>query len=162
MKAFSFRRDAATTEPTRLYLSGEITERTDFEALTRALESAPATELDLREVSRVNSSGVREWVLFLSRARALRRRLTLAACPPEFVHQLNMIAGFAQGCSVRSVLAPFACENAKCRAEQLVEVELAGDPVAAVQRPRACGKCGGALRFDDLEEAYFAFALEGS
>ncbi len=144
------------TRPGHVALEGVITERSDFAPLSAALSTQGADALDVGGVERINSAGVREWVLFLERSvRTRSKPLALLRCPPEFVQQLNTVAGFAKGCAVRSVLAPFRCE--KCGAESLVECATEGDPIAAVQQPRACARCKGALAFDDLEEAYFAF-----
>lgn len=143
----------------RLAIEGVVTERTDFSALAKALLEARGGEpvLDVGGVERINSAGVREWVLFLEKRAGAPGAgpLTLVRCPPEFVQQLNTVAGFARGCAVRSVLAPYRCE--KCGAESLVEIATAGDPVSAVREPRSCTRCKGATSFDDLEEAYFAF-----
>lgn len=137
----------------RVAIDGVITERTDFAPLARALLEGKGAELDVGGIERINSAGVREWVLFLERRGGAP--LVLSRCPPEFVQQLNTVAGFARGCVVRSVMAPYRCEQ--CGAESLVEVATADDPVSAVREARACAKCNGPSVFDDLEEAYFAF-----
>jgi ABC-type transporter Mla MlaB component len=136
-----------------MFVSGELTERSDFKPLLAELKGI--TRLDLEGISRINSCGVREWIYFVRDAEKAGYKLTLVHCSVAFVQQLNMISNFAGKATIESVMAPFAC--ASCKAEAAFEVDLTEDPFAQVRGARICPACEGTMEFDDLEESYFSF-----
>src|SRR5262245_2371334 len=79
-----------TNGETRLALKGSLTETTDFgpvlkEAMTDVLI------VDVGEVARVNSCGVRAWLAFVGDLDRIGCRVVLERCPPWIVGQLNLI-----------------------------------------------------------------------
>src|SRR5688572_8525470 len=89
------------SDATRVILSGDISEETDFEPI---LQIAGPIVLDLAGISRINSCGVREWINFVVHLRQGGRELILERCAPVVVTQLNTIYNFTGGGQVRSVL----------------------------------------------------------
>jgi hypothetical protein len=132
-------------------LSGALNENAHLDEL--AARITEPTVFDLGAVDRINSCGVREWILFMeevaaSGAHALRR------CSPPIVGQLNMICNFrVPTCSVQSVMAPYACKA--CGFEQVVEVPIKG--TSPHLSPLACEQCNQPMEFDEVEDRYFLF-----
>lgn len=139
--------------PLQLALSGEIDELSDFASLLRDL--GESSLLSLKDVSRINSTGVREWLNFMRAAKEQGRRLILEECSVAIVAQLNMISGFALDADVRSVYAPYVCPECDSAAQRLVDVKP--DVHAQVEQPMPCPSCGCDMDFDELPQHYFAF-----
>ena len=154
MTTMSFR-EAKSGERACLVLGGDITEEADFAPLLAS--ALTPLVLDLVEVGRINSSGVREWLSFVREIAAAGRPLVLLRCAPAMVHQANMITNFLGGAEVHSVLAPYSC--AACDYDHLEEIPTARNEAAppniAEQRP--CPRCGEIMEFSDLSSHYLAF-----
>jgi len=138
---------------TRLSFKGDITEAARFDGVGPL---AGAVVIDLSAVRRINSSGVREWVMFI-RAVPATAQITYERCSPAFVTQAGMISDFLGAGRIRSLFAPYACEACGATAELLLDVEKDLAPARGRAPPRACEKCGKPMVFDDLEESFFAF-----
>ena len=106
---------------TKVVVSGEITEETDFGPILDV--TGGVILIDLAGVSRINSCGVREWLNFVAALQARGRRLVLERCAPVIVTQLNTIYNFTGGGHVRSVLGPYYC--ASCDREENHLIDLA-------------------------------------
>ena len=140
-----------SAEGTRACLSGEITEDSDFAALLQS-GGAPLT-VDLAEVSRINSCGVREWINFVQALGP--RSLVLERCSVPVVAQLNMITNFAGKGRVQSVYAPFFCTP--CDRQHLELVKTTGLTPGSALQSMKCPSCGAEMELDDLPETYWAF-----
>lgn len=136
-------------------VSGAITERADFRALTGLAETAPLC-LDLARVEQINSCGVREWIHFVRRLSDLEHPFELVQCSPAIVRQINMISNFCGTGAVRSVLLPYYCGACGREETRLLELPPRGRR-ADIEPSIACGGCGQAAEFDDLPEAYLTF-----
>jgi DNA-directed RNA polymerase subunit RPC12/RpoP/anti-anti-sigma regulatory factor len=137
-------------------ISGTIDEHVD---LSKEIGELPAkVVINCREISQINSLGVKGWIEFFSRSVAGGLELSLAECPPPIVEQLNYITNFSCGAQVVSVSVPFTCE--KCHKE-LRGVVKAEDlkKVAYKLPPIKCPKCNSKAHFDDVPEEYFAFLI---
>lgn len=132
---------------------GEIDENADFAELRRRLRGS--VTFQLAEVRRINSCGVREWVNFVRELPQVSE-LTLTACSPAIVTQLNMIYNFKGPGRVRSFLAPYACSACGAEEDKLIDVEATGRPLRAMPE-LGCGRCGAPMDFDDLPERYLSF-----
>lgn len=139
-------------------LAGEIDEDNDLDGLVDKLAGAKMVLLDLAEVSRINSGGVRDWVNWLARVeKGGATRIIFVECSPTIVAQVNLVHNFTGGGAIKSFYAPYFCPA--CNREKLLLLE-ARDLVN--QRPfRApisrCDECDGMMDFDDLEGSYFGF-----
>ncbi len=137
----------------RLAIGGEITEEARFDAM------APIQGrlvVDLGEVSRINSCGVREWIHFI-KGIPEGTEVSFERCPPVFVAQANMIANFLGRGRILTFVAPYFCE--KCQRSVDFLLDAARDfPDATARAPRkTCDSCGGPLVFDEVEENYLGF-----
>ncbi len=136
-------------------LSGAIDEDAQLERLAAELTKvASALRLDLAEVRRINSCGVREWVNFM-RTLPKTSSIDLENCAPVVVAQINMISNFTGHARVASVKAPFVCESCGFEAEATVSVVANKRPHFSSQ---TCPKCSKpTFVFDDVEDSYFGF-----
>jgi eukaryotic-like serine/threonine-protein kinase len=135
-------------------LKGSITESADFANLLAQM--GDKNRFDASGIEQINSTGVREWILFIRNAEAAGKTLELTKCAVTFVTQLNMIKGFVGAAKIDSVMAPFTCPD--CEASSTLEVRLDKPPVEQVEPGMPCKECGATMVFDDLLEHYFAFA----
>lgn len=155
-------------EVTFVQLSGVIDEDNDLERSTRKLTGRTVV-LDLAEVQRINSCGVRDWVNWLTELDASGKRVVLARLSPCIVTQLNLVNNFVGRAQVRSFFAPYYCQKCDTEALCLLQVsDFAGQsapraprlddaraPSVRCQKSPADKACG--LQFDDIEASYFAF-----
>ena len=136
-------------------LSGVIDENADLSAIAEILVD---TEINLKEVRRINSFGVRAWI------DAVRKvpgsvGLTFIECPPPVVDQCNMVTGFLGHGVLKSFYAPMTCEECDEQQNQLFdtkECRARGGKLPVTPCPR----CGRDMEVDDLEEQYLLFVRE--
>jgi ABC-type transporter Mla MlaB component len=138
----------------RIRLAGIIDENADFSALLPLLQQA--TALDLESVTRINSTGVREWMSFVSAAEKAGHALTLHNCSVAFMSQLNMITGFAGRAHIASIRAPFVCPSCEASADLAFDVDDNLD--ARVRAEAPCPECRAAMELDDLPDHFLSFA----
>jgi hypothetical protein len=118
--------------------------------------------LHLGGVRKVNSPGVRNWLVAMDELTKTHR-LRFLECSPAVVECLNIVPNFLGGGSsgqraqIESILLPYICES--CRKESLSMVripDLAGKTAEPPAVP--CPHCrNGKAAFDDLPELYFEF-----
>ena len=137
-------------------LAGVVDERSDLRPLADAVRGRVVV-VDTSAVRRINSVGVREWVLWMNALRAAGLQVVLIDCSPAVMDQVNLVQNFAEGAVVASFLAPYYCD--RCDLEQVHRLETARLPAQRPARaPRfTCGKPGCALSFDDVEQDFFSF-----
>src|SRR5689334_772152 len=88
-------------------LEGAITERAD---LRRHFESlSGAIVFDLKEVSKITSFGVREWISALG--ELWQCHYAFIRVPPPMMTQFNIVAGFAGQGELISFYAPYTCRR---------------------------------------------------
>jgi anti-anti-sigma regulatory factor len=146
-------RDGVTT----LKLVGVVDEDNELVSLESKLSGGPLV-LDLSEIDRINSCGVRDWVNWLGRIEKNGARPVFISCSPAIVAQINLVHNFTAGGIVKSFYAPYYCP--RCEKEKLLRLEtrdlLAQAPITNAPTCR-CDECDGPMEFDDMEESYFAF-----
>lgn len=142
-------------EVTYLKLAGVIDEDNELAGLSDKLGGGTVI-VDLAEVERINSCGVRDWVNWLSRVEQNGAQVILVECSPAMVAQVNLVSNFTGKGVVKSFYAPYFCPSCDSEKVLLVEVgDLSGSPPKA---PACrCDECDGTMDFDDMEESYFAF-----
>jgi eukaryotic-like serine/threonine-protein kinase len=139
-------------DTTFVALAGDITEESDFSAILNA--TTPKVVMDLGEIRRINSTGVREWIKFVTSLARSGKQFKLVRCAVAIVHQLNMISNFRGGGEVKSVLAPYYC--ADCDANHLHLIDVSS-PSVAIQQTLPCPTCKGKMEFDELPDSYLSF-----
>jgi len=140
-----------------LKLRGVIDEDNELTGIEGQL-SAGITVLDLADIERINSCGVRDWVNWLGRIEKLGARLVFVNCSPSIVAQMNLVHNFSASGIVKSFYAPYFCP--RCNKERLLRLETRDlvhqTPISSAPTCR-CDDCDGPMDFDDMEESYFAF-----
>jgi ABC-type transporter Mla MlaB component len=139
-----------------LRLQGDLDENANLFEIKAVLSGR--VRIDLGQVRRINSAGVRDWVNFIREVEQQTDHVVLADCSPAIVMQMNMISNFRGNAEVASIYAPLACPH--CDHEQDGRIVLTDEVVGALpdHLPEfACDECGEALELDDIAERYFAF-----
>lgn len=134
-------------------LHGEIDEHADFSPILAMSEKSMV--LDLSDVKRINSIGVRQWMEFVNKLADNGVDVVFERCSVPIVQQLNMIASFRGRGVVVSVFAPYFCQ--KCEHDHRHLIELNGS-VPDLEAKMMCPNCGAMLEFDDIAETYLGFA----
>jgi len=138
---------------TRAFLAGEITEDSDFTTLLAEL-STQSVVLDLSEIRRINSCGVREWINFVNSLDRNATAFVLERCSVPIVNQLNMISNFSGKGRVGSIFAPYFCPQ--CDKERARLIDLAS-PDVRIQEVVPCPTCGADMEFDDVPDRFLSF-----
>lgn len=136
---------------THIAFSGEITEHADLKSLARQ-DLGRAVAIDLANVRRLSSAGVRNWVEFLEALGDRRIEVALERCSVVIVQQLTNISQFRGHSSLRSVFAPYYCFS--CNVEQMRLVDLRHPVEPQIGVPESCRTCGGLMEFDEFIETY--------
>lgn len=138
---------------TQVALKGDITELADFSGLLPKLSGDLV--LDLADVQRINSCGLREWLSFVRALERTVKHFSLERCSVPVVAQLNMISAFQGGGDVRSVYAPYFCVNCNEEHHRLITVDESAPTQLSLPFP--CPKCGASMEFDDLPDHFLSF-----
>ncbi|HEY4240603.1 MAG TPA: hypothetical protein VGM88_12360 [Kofleriaceae bacterium] len=113
--------------------------------------------VDVADVDRITSYGVREWMAMLGGAPT-GAHVYLARCSEPIANQLALIRGFSGSARITSCFAPYLCSSCGAELERLVDCELDAYEVrAGALVPVPCPRCSAEARFDDDVSVYFAF-----
>ena len=136
-------------------LGGVIDEDNELGELVDRIPSGTAV-IDLGEIERINSCGVRDWVNWLSKLESNGTRSVLVECSPAIVAQINLVNNFTGSGVVKSFYVPYFCPE--CDEEKVLLVE-AGDMGPPPHEPPTCrcDECDLVMDFDDMPDSYFAF-----
>lgn len=146
---------------TYLKLGGIIDEDNHLGGLTAQI-AGPIVILDVADILRVNSYGVRDWVNWLDSLSRLGRQVVMVRCSSAVVGQANMVTNFTGQAIIVSFQAPYYCAHCDLSVVKVLSVEelLAKKRGPLAAPDHVCEVCGNTLEFDDFEESYFAF-LQG-
>src|SRR5262245_61574852 len=142
-------------EVTYVKLGGVIDEDNELTDLTDRIPAGTAV-IDLAEIERINSCGVRDWVNWLTKIEKGGGRVGLVECSPAIVSQINLVNNFTGQGVVKSFYAPYYCPNCDREKVLLIEAAEMGPPPHRAPTCR-CDECDGVMDFDDMEDSYFAF-----
>lgn len=136
-------------------LAGVIDEDNELGELLDKIPAGTAI-IDLGEIERINSCGVRDWVNWLSRIESRGARPVFVECAPPIVAQINLVNNFTGSGVVKSFYVPYFCPE--CDEEKVLLVEAAdmGSPPHEPPTCR-CDECDLVMDFDDMPDSYFAF-----
>lgn len=142
----------------RITYVGPINEEAEVHLGKIKDEAGPKCILNFKQVTYVNSCGVRAWINFL-RDFEQSREVIFEECTPEIVMQMNMIPNFRGNAQVKSVYGTYECED--CGANETV-LFVEGQNLPSTPQdelpPMKCKKCGSDdMEMDELEEEYFSF-----
>lgn len=137
-----------------VFLSGVVDENADFDALFGTV--AHDLRVNCKEIERINSAGVRNWVAFFESLKGMGIRLTFQECSVAITAQLSMIVNFGAGGTIESICLPYAC--ATCAGNFIAVVTVEKLKKISGKIPNlTCPKCGGSAVFDEIESDYLAF-----
>lgn len=119
---------------------------------------------DLAHVRRMNSCGIREWILLMERIGTLAP-VSFENLSEVFIEQANMLPGVfgknggRQGAPVvHSLQIPYHCRSCSKDFSYRFQVEELPRRNGRHGAPaRSCPDCSGALDFDWIEDEYFTF-----
>src|SRR5690349_5116922 len=136
-------------------LGGVIDEDNELGDLVDKIPSGTAV-IDLGEIERINSCGVRDWVNWLSKLESNGTRSVLVECSPAIVAQINLVNNFTGSGVVKSFYVPYFCPE--CDEEKVLLVEAADMGPPPHEPPTCrCDECDLVMDFDDMPDSYFAF-----
>lgn len=136
-------------------LSGVIDEDNELAELTDKIHGSTVV-IDLGEVERINSCGVRDWVNWLGRVEAKNAEIVLVECSPAIVAQINLVNNFTGRGVVKSFYVPYFCPE--CDEEKVLLCETADMGPPPHEPPICrCDECDLVMDFDDMPDSYFAF-----
>ena len=136
-------------------LAGVIDEDNELPGLVEKIPAGTAV-IDLAEIERINSCGVRDWVNWLGRLEGQRTRIVMVSCSPAIVAQINLVNNFTGAGTVKSFFVPYFCPE--CDQEKLLLAETTEMGPAPHEPPICrCDECDRVMDFDDLADSYFAF-----
>lgn len=136
---------------------GPINEDAEVQLAQILPRLGPKVVMNFKQVSSVNSCGVRTWVNFM-RDASKGREFQFEECTPEIVMQMNMIPSFRGTAKVRSVFSAYMCEGCGYEGNVLFESgkNLPSSSGAEIA-PQKCPKCSNEMEAAELEEEFFAF-----
>jgi anti-anti-sigma regulatory factor len=136
-------------------LGGVIDEDNELNDLVDKIPPGTAV-IDLGEIERINSCGVRDWVNWLSKLENTGTRTVLVECSPAIVAQINLVNNFTGSGVVKSFYVPYFCPECDEEKVLLVEASDMGPPPHEPPTCR-CDECDLVMDFDDMPDSYFAF-----
>ena len=135
-------------------LNGVIDESVDLRA---HLPERPSTLIvNCRGILRINSSGVRNWMLTFQEITRSGVQLIFEEFPPVLVERLILIPGFLCGGHFASVHLPYRCNDCCMDLHQrrsVSQLKIARPRIARV----SCPKCQAPAEFDEVPSRFFAF-----
>ncbi len=154
-RAEDFKIEVSTIfEGLRLVMRGSITEESVFPPFPEGDPRRIVVELS--QVTRLNSWGVRLWMKWLWDLEKAypSATLQLESCSPLLVQQLLVVRKFfPANARVRSVLLPYACTSCSAEHQQTFEAAdprlrriLQGGSSTILLRP--CDECGSAMELE--------------
>lgn len=137
-----------------------VDEHTDFDKLliniTTLKPNISIVNLDVGEVSTINSVGIRGWLLFLQKLKNISP-YQFDRVNELFVEQSGIVPDVlgTKGTQVLSFEVPYFCPNCSIRLTEFVKMDEVKKPDGTVSFPRRqCSQCKKNLKADFLEEDY--------
>jgi len=140
-----------------LRLAGTIDESFEGKKLAETIK-AQTLVLDLGDIRKVSSFGIREWVDFITAVGKHAERIVLVECAPKIVDQLNMVANFAGTGRVFSFYAPYHCDYCDKDDRVLYQVDRDFETIKSMKPPqRPCASCGEMQYFNEDPVTFFSY-----
>jgi hypothetical protein len=142
---------------TLLKLAGTIDEQFEGKKIASGVKGGTLV-LELAEIERISSFGIREWVDFITAVSGKVQSLWFVECAPKVVDQFNMVANFGGGGQLVSFYAPYRCDYCDDDRRRLVQVAQEWEQLKTGKLPgRVCESCGNAEYFDEDPLTFFSF-----
>lgn len=145
---------------TCLRFSGVINEQFEGKKLASSLK-AKTLVIDLANVHRISSFGIREWTAFIQVADRAADNVYLIGCTPKVMNQLNMVANFAGKAMVFSFYAPYRCDYCETNRSLLMNMDRDEEAIRKMKPPEVpCPTCGNPEYFDEDPAGFFSFVAQ--
>jgi anti-anti-sigma regulatory factor len=141
---------------TCLKFIGTIDEQFEGKKLAATLKGGTLV-LDLADIQKISSFGIREWVDFVAQAGARVDDIILVECAPKVVDQINMVANFVGKGRVFSFYAPYRCDYCDRDSRLLLQTDRDYDAIKNMKPPeRPCPNCSNPEYFDEDPTQFFS------
>ncbi len=113
---------------------------------------------NFKNVSTVNSCGVRSWINFMRELQKDQQTIVFEECVPEIVMQINMIPSFKGKAFIKSVYGSLICDA--CGHDEKMLFESGKNLPSSIDQgiaEMACQQCKAPMQLEEVEEEYFAF-----
>lgn len=142
---------------TLVKLGGTIDEQFEGKKIAGGIKGGTLI-LELAEIERISSFGIREWVDFVSAVSQKVSSLWFVECAPKVIDQFNMVANFGGAGHLISFYAPYRCDYCDDDRRRLVQVAQEWETLKTGKLPeRVCESCGNAEYFDEDPLTFFSF-----
>jgi len=143
-------------------MDGDIDENAKFPPVDT--EGIKQFILDLKQVSTINSAGIREWIRWIEKIPT-QIEIAFRHCPRPIVDQINILKGFLpNNAEVESFYVPFYCERCGKRENKLyhrgidfTKGSVDSPPKIKLEPPEDCEEKECPIELDVLEPKYFGF-----
>lgn len=157
----SYRFSSKDPQTDIIYFSGDINEDAEVSLAKLAEQITKNSIFNLKEITSINSCGVRAWINFLREVEK-KNKIVFEECTPEIVSQINMIPNFKGKSHIKSVYASYVCDNCDFMHLHLFQAgnnlpEKTGDEIETVN----CPKCNSIMEMEELEDEFFSW-IEGN
>jgi hypothetical protein len=143
-----------TPDFTSIELSGSIDQTFDLENAIGI--NFKKIKVSLHGISRINSLGCREWLVYFHKLRCEGVDIEIYGIPSVMTSQINFIAEFILREEICSVIVPYYCDHCSsdiAKEFTIIELQQLEEKVAEI----SCTKCHSPAHFDEIFEDYFAF-----
>ncbi|HJZ88031.1 MAG TPA: PDZ domain-containing protein [Polyangia bacterium] len=114
--------------------------------------------LDLADIQRISSFGIREWVDFVSEVGQKCASILFIELAPKVVDQFNMVQNFGGAGKILSFYAPYRCDYCDDDRKKLLQFDRDYEAIQALKPPEeACASCGNPEYFDEDAASFFSF-----
>ena len=142
-----------------LKISGEIDEFSDF---VNIFDKFPKEIwVDLKEVSRINSLGIRQW---LEAMRGCQSHVHLMNCSESIIDAINLVPQFlGEHGRVESFEVTFICDECSTEVHKFLDtkdIQFEDGEVQDFESQETCLSCGGDMDLNHVAEIYFDFLLK--
>lgn len=143
--------------PLVIRLAGPLNEDSDMSLVI--IPPTPAIEVDLSELTKINSVGIRNFVAWVAKLSA--PQVTFTFCPRFFIDQVNMIANFIpERAKINSFYVPYYSKDTDEEKNVLYtrgqQYEVKDDGTFTVTHPLVKDANGQEMDLDALDR-YFSF-----
>jgi hypothetical protein len=140
-----------SSESLKLSFSGVLNEQASIQDFDFARHDL--IEIDLQNVSAINSVGVRTWLGFAKKLPS-NKKVVFKNIPKIWADQCNMIKGFIpEPFFIESVEVPYFCEAC----EKVTKTMIPASQIDSVKSECSCSHCKKTAVLDVLLEPYFKF-----
>lgn len=141
---------------TCLRMAGVIDEAFEGKRLASTIK-APVLILDMGQVKKVSSFGIREWAEFIKLVERNCEHIYVIECPPKVVDQINMVANFLGSARVLSFYGPYRCDYCDIESDLLFQVDRDGAAIRSYSPPeQLCETCARPQYFDEDPTTFFS------